>query len=175
MNIEETIQQVENIYERITGQKVPTGEIRNPITPDVDPMMLIEARYNELMQNLQDPQVRTRLEPWTPAMCVWETEKSIIVRVDLPQVKKEDVDISLRGNTLLISGIRRNTQDHQGMYPRMNEVRFGPFYRAVILPIQSLNSNLQSALVDGVLEISLPKMDTTSDVDSKNSKGKKVQ
>lgn len=175
MNIEETIQQVENIYERITGQKVPTGEIRNPITPDVDPMMLIEARYNEMLAHLQDPGVRTRLEPWTPAMCVWETEKSIIVRVDLPQVKKEDVDISLRGNTLLVSGIRRNTQEQSGMYPRMNEVRFGPFYRAVILPIQSLDSNLQSSLVDGVLEISLPKNQVTTDTESKTSKSKKVQ
>lgn len=175
MNIEETIQQVENIYERITGQKVPTGEIRNPITPDVDPMKLIEARYNEMLAHLQDPQVRMRLEPWTPAMCVWETEKSIIVRVDLPQVKKEDVDISLRGNTLLVSGIRRNTQDQNGMYPRMNEVRFGPFYRAVILPIQSLDSNLQSSLVDGVLEISLPKNQGTTDTETKSSKSKKVQ
>jgi HSP20 family molecular chaperone IbpA len=126
MNIEETIQQVENLYERITGQQVPQGEIKYPVTSNVDPLLLIETRYQELMQRLQDPQIRQRLEPWTPALSVWETEESIFVRVDLPQVKKEDIDISFRGNVLMIAGTRRNFPTTNAMIPKMNETVFAP-------------------------------------------------
>jgi hypothetical protein len=40
MNIEETIQQVENLYERMTGQQVPQGEIKYPVTSNVDPLLV---------------------------------------------------------------------------------------------------------------------------------------
>lgn len=174
MNIEETIQQVENLYERITGQQVPEGEIKYPMTANVDPLLLIESRLNELMTRINEPQVRQRLEPWTPALSVWESEENITVRVDLPQVKKEDVDISFRGNILMIAGIRRPITTTSAMIPKMNETVFGPFYRAVALPYQSLSTNVQSNLMEGVLEITLDK-GINKDGDNKSTKSKKVQ
>lgn len=174
MKIEETIQQVENLYERLTGQQVPQGEIKYPMTSNIDPLLLIETRFQELMQRIQDPQIQQRLEPWTPALSVWESEESIFVRADLPQVKKEDIDISFRGNVLMIAGIRRNLQTTDAMIPKMNETVFGPFYRAVVLPYPALSSNVQSNLVDGVLEITLAKT-TAKEEGSKAKASKKVQ
>lgn len=175
MNIEQTIEQVEKLYQSVTGQKIPTGEIRHSFNPTIDPIALLESRVQQLTELLQDPQVALHMQPWTPPMSVWESSEKILVRLDLPQVSKEDIDITIHGNTLFVSGIRRNLLQESGFIPRMSEKNFGPFMRALVLPMESVNNDIDSKLQDGVLEISLPMKGAVKSSVKKSNAGKSVQ
>ena len=115
------------------------------------------------------------MQPWTPPMSVWESSEKILVRLDLPQVSKEDIDITIHGNTLFVSGIRRNLLQESGFIPRMSEKNFGPFMRALVLPMESVNNDIDSKLQDGVLEISLPMKGAVKSSVKKSNAGKSVQ
>ncbi len=158
MNIEETISQLESLYQRATGQKINPNEAGRAMNPNLDPLSVLEYRISELLQVVQDPSVIQKLQPWHPPICVWENEERIIMRLDLPSVSKEDIDISLKGNHLVISGIRKNLAQDAGFMPRLVEAPFGHFLRTVLLPFEAVTSDINSSMRDGVLEITLQKL-----------------
>jgi|GEM_PF-2208000 len=157
MNIEETITQVEKIFENVTGNKLSGTEVRHNMNSQIDPLTLLEMRVAELTQVIQDPYLVQKLQPWTPPISVWENEDKIIVRLDIPAVSKEDIDIALRGNLLVISGNRKNLPQDAGFRPRLVEGTFGHFLRSIVLPFEAMTSDISSSLRDGVLEVTLMK------------------
>lgn len=171
MNIEGTIAAVEKLYTQVTGQVLSAGNLKHNIQPNVDPIALLEARLNELHQMLQNPAVLKQLQPWTPPMAIWESEDKILIRVDLPAVSKEEVDISLRGNVLVITGNRSALPLVAGYIPRHTEMAFGQFYRQIQLPIENLTPEVTSSIKDGVLEVSIAKQ--TGDRGKKSGSGSK--
>ena len=160
MNIDETISQVEKLFEKATGKQINASDMKYTINPNIDPISLLEARVNQLAQVLNDPAVIQKLQPWNPAASVWENDDKIIVRLDVPAVSKEDVDIALRANMLTISGVRKNLPQDAGFIPRMIEVSYGHFLRSIVLPVEILTSDISSSLRDGVLEVTLLKQGT---------------
>jgi HSP20 family protein len=176
MNIEETITAVEKLYHQVTGQQLPSGTLKHTIQPNVDPIALLEARLHELHQLIQEPSVWRSLQPWTPPMSVWESDEKIIVRLDLPAVGKEDVDISLRGNMLIVTGMRQALPQLAGFMPRLTESAFGHFHRAINLPIENFSPEISSTIKDGVLEITVHKQITQErGAGKKNGNGKPIQ
>lgn len=172
MNIEATISAVENLYTQVTGQTLPAGSTKHSIQPNVDPISLLEVRMTELNHVLQHPSVWRQLQPWTPPMAAWESDEKIMLRLDLPAVGKEDLDISLRGNTLVVSGTRTAMPMMPGFMPRLSECCFGQFYRAIQLPIENVTPEISSTIKDGVLEISIVKQPLER---SKKAGGKSMQ
>lgn len=173
MNIEETISQVERLYQQATGQQLPNGQAHHPIHPNMDPIALLEARFTELLTMIQDPRVQKQLQPWTPPLSVWESDEKIFIRVDLPGVGKEEIDISLKNNMVYINGLRRNLPQDAGFMPRMVETQFGHFARTVVLPAEIVNTEISSSVKDGVLEITLQKQGANRP--KKNTNVKSVQ
>ncbi len=173
MNIDATISAVEKIYTQVTGVTLPAGPLKHSIQPNVDPIALLESRIIELNQLLQNPAVWKQLQPWTPPMAIWESHEKILIRLDLPAVSKEDLDISLRGNTLVVSGNRAALPMIAGYMPRLTESAFGQFYRAIQLPIENITPELTSTIKDGVLEISISKQG--QERTKKNASGKSIQ
>lgn len=174
MNIDETISEVEKLYHHVTGQQMPSinnNAAKQTQHTNIDPIILLEMRLNELQQMIQDPVLWKHLQPWTPAMSVWESDEKIILRLDLPAVAKEDVDISLRGSVLCITGTRQSMPQINGFLPRISETHFGRFQRLVQLPIDNATPEISSSIKDGVLEITVHKtqIERTS---KKNSNGK---
>ncbi len=170
MNIEETIGQVERLYQQATGQQLPNGQNHHPIQPNVDPIALLEARISDLLSLIQDPRVQKQLQAWAPPLSVWESEEKIFIRVDLPGVSKEDIDISLKNNMVCINGLRRNIPQDAGFMPRLVETQFGHFARNIILPAEIINTEISSSVKDGILEINLQKQGVTRPKKSSNVK-----
>ena len=173
MNIDATITAVEKLYTQVTGQTLPAGVVKHSIQSNVDPISLLEVRLAELNQVLQHPAVWRQLQPWTPPMAVWESDDKILIRLDLPAVGKEDLDISLRGNTLVVSGTRTAIPLVAGFMPRLTESAFGQFYRAIQLPLENATPELSSTIKDGVLEISIIKQ--TAERGKKATGSKSIQ
>jgi HSP20 family protein len=94
---------------------------------------------------------------WAPSIDMYEKEDSFIVRAEIPGVKKEDVDISIRGEMLTIKGERKaEAQVKEEEYHRC-EVCYGSFSRSLSLPAAVDSDKVEATYEDGMLEIRLPK------------------
>ena len=104
---------------------------------------------------------------WAPALDVAEKEDAFRVMVELPGMKSEDIDISVQGNVLSISGEKKETTEEKDKNYPYTERRFGAFRRDVTLPAGVEAGKIEAQFRDGVLSITLPK--------SEEEKPKKIQ
>ena len=94
---------------------------------------------------------------WEPNVDVTETENEVIVEAELPGMKKEDVQVSLDDDTLVIRGERKREQKKEEGRYHSTERYYGSFYRSLKLPTNVQSENVEANFKDGVLEIVLPK------------------
>jgi HSP20 family protein len=94
---------------------------------------------------------------WTPAVDIYEDENSFLVKVELPEIERKDVKVSLHENTLSISGERRiENEDKREGYHRV-ERSYGQFYRSFTLPPNTNQDAIAAEFKDGVLRLAIPK------------------
>jgi HSP20 family protein len=94
---------------------------------------------------------------WLPAVDAWETDDALVISVDLPGVRKEDVSIEVDDGVLTISGTReRKVEQREDRFYRF-ERRYGAFSRSVTLPQGVDESTIKAQFENGVLEITVPK------------------
>lgn len=102
------------------------------------------------------PRERSEIS-WAPPLDIEETENSIVIRAEIPGMKKDDIKISLTGDTLCISGERRHEAEQKDKTFHRIERAYGRFMRTLILPTDLDGSKVKAGYKDGVLELSLPK------------------
>ncbi len=90
----------------------------------------------------------------------WETAQSVIVRVEVPGMKTEDLDVSIRGDTLHIRGEKRSEGEHSGRLYHVMERAYGRFERKVALPPNVDRKQAEVTYQSGVLTVILPKTET---------------
>ena len=94
---------------------------------------------------------------WNPPVDVYETNESIVIKADLPEVAPNDVDIAVQGNTLTVRGGRkRESEIHEKDYHRV-ERSYGTFARSFTLPATIDADKIEANFSQGVLKINLPK------------------
>jgi HSP20 family protein len=94
---------------------------------------------------------------WAPRMDVYEKDNTIVFKAELPGLKKEDVQVELEGEDLVIRGeSKAETEVKAGDYYR-SERSSGSFYRRMQLPAGVSPEQIQASLNDGVLEVAVPK------------------
>lgn len=94
---------------------------------------------------------------WQPAIDVFETEKAIVVRVELAGVRRGDVQVSVDGDVLRIRGVRRSPSESDVELLHRMEIAFGPFERSLSIPIPFEREQVAAHLADGFLRVTLPK------------------
>ena len=94
---------------------------------------------------------------WAPAIDVVEEEDKFSVKVELPGVKEEDVNVSIAGDTLTIEGEKKAESEvkRKGYY--YSETSYGNFSRSITIPSTIDIGRIEANYDKGVLEISLPK------------------
>ena len=89
---------------------------------------------------------------------VIESEKSIVVKLEVPGMEKEDCQITIEGNTLYLSGEKRiERESDEGRYHIM-ERAYGNFQRAIPLPQNVDGDKAEASYKNGVLTVRLPKI-----------------
>lgn len=99
-----------------------------------------------------------------PAIDVAEQEDAIAVKAEVPGCKADDINISLYGNTLTISGEKKQSEQkkEKGYYHR--ESAYGSFRRQLSLPTDIDQDKVEAVCKDGVLSITLPKAEKSKAV-----------
>jgi len=92
-----------------------------------------------------------------PAIDVYEEGDNIIVKAEVPGVKKEDISVSLNGDILTISGKSQEEKEVKKENFYRKEIRSGTFSRSLTLPAQIDKDKVKASYKDGVLQLTLPK------------------
>jgi HSP20 family protein len=99
----------------------------------------------------------TATPTWAPRIDAFDREKELVIRVEVPGVKPEDVDITVEDRTLVISGKRQFEEGAEPGAWHRREILFGEFKRTLVLP-EGLNAEEITAQADnGILTVTLPR------------------
>ncbi|HNA25251.1 MAG TPA: Hsp20/alpha crystallin family protein [Nitrospira sp.] len=94
---------------------------------------------------------------WSPLVDITEDEKEYLIKAELPEVKREDVKLTVQDNVLAISGERRYEKEEKNKKYHRVERAYGNFLRSFTLPEDADGSKVSAEYKDGVLKVHLPK------------------
>ena len=114
------------------------------------------APARELEELLASAPGLTQAAQWSPQIEVLERDNALVVRADLPGVKRDDVEVNVENDVLTIRGHRRHEQrDSDGGY-RRTERSYGSFFRQIPLPDGVEPDQIEASYENGVLEVTIP-------------------
>lgn len=127
-------------------------------TKEIDEMRreidkLFDEFFSPVLQRRMGYIKPTKSEVITPIIEMYDRVTDVVVRVDLPGVNKEDVDISVINDTLTIKGEYKKPEDIKDESYYIKEKPYGNFSRSILLPNDIDSDKVQATMKNGVLEI----------------------
>ena len=120
-----------------------------------DPFADLNRIQREFEKNYFGP--RTRPADFAPPVDVHEDAEALVLRAELPGVKKEDIDVSVDSNVLTLKGERKLEREEEGRRYHRVERSYGTFVRQFQLPSNLDPTSIDAKLTDGVLTLRLQK------------------
>lgn len=97
------------------------------------------------------------LSGWTPPLDIFEDKDNLVVKAELPGMKREEIQVSLHDGSLSISGERKTENKHEDAEVYRSERFAGRFQRTVSLPTPVAADKVKAQYKDGILTVTLPK------------------
>jgi len=94
---------------------------------------------------------------WAPLVDIAEDDKEYLIKVELPEVRKDDVKVTVESGTLTISGERKAEKEEKGRRFHRVERHFGRFERSFTIPDNTEADHVKAEFKDGVLRVHLAK------------------
>ncbi len=94
---------------------------------------------------------------WTPAVDITETDKEYLIKVELPELKREDVKVEVLDGVLTVEGERKREKEEKGKRFHKVERAYGTFIRQFALPSEVDAEKVEAQFKEGVLNVHLPK------------------
>lgn len=150
-----TLEKRGQLAPRVTRELTPLEEMDRLFDRLLEggPMLPFEWRWPEWMG-------LRRMEGWLPRVDVIEREEEILVRAEIPGVKKEGLELSLTDTVLTLKGHTLEKKEETGEFFR-SEIHQGEFLRTVALPCEVVPDQARARFEDGLLEVTLPKAERT--------------
>ena len=112
-------------------------------------------RLNRMFADFQNEAFN---QAWVPAVDIYETDAhEVVIKAELPDVKKEDIGVTVENNVLTLTGERKQEQSTKREQFQRIERRFGSFSRSFTLPTSVDAGQIAASYKDGVLTIRLPR------------------
>jgi len=117
----------------------------------------INRIFDESFSRTADVDDDISMSAWKPSVDIYETDEAIILKAELPGIKKEDVSVEIKDNVLTLRGERVEDKEiKEGSYFR-KERCFGTFSRAFNLQHRVQPDKIKARFKDGILEVEIPK------------------
>ena len=94
---------------------------------------------------------------FVPAVDIYEDDKSVVLKLEVPGIEEKDLDVSVENQTLTVKGERKFEKDEKEENFHRIERRYGSFFRAFTLPSTVNTENVQASYNAGVLKLELKK------------------
>ncbi|HUA66361.1 MAG TPA: Hsp20/alpha crystallin family protein, partial [Alphaproteobacteria bacterium] len=124
----------------------------------------IQRRMSSLLEgnllrrgNLTNGEENITVPEWAPLVDVIEDEKEYLIKVELPEVHKDDVKVTVENGTLTISGERKAEKEQKGRRFHRVERYYGRFERTFGIPDDAETDAVNAEFKDGVLRVRLAK------------------
>lgn len=111
------------------------------------------------LQNELDRLFGSSEQGWAPALDVHEDKEGYTIRVELPGMKREEIEVSIQDDALVISGERKAEEVKEGTDVHRQERYYGKFSRALTFPAAVAGDKVKASYKDGVLTVTLPKVE----------------
>ena len=117
----------------------------------------VKAEFDSLVQNLSPTVYSGGEVSLAPAIDVYETDKEVVIKAEIPGVKKEDLEVSVKDNVLYIKGEKKEEKEENTEAVHRVERIYGKFERMISLPPNVKTQEAKAEYKDGILEIRFPK------------------
>ncbi|HEY5743458.1 MAG TPA: Hsp20/alpha crystallin family protein [Terrimicrobiaceae bacterium] len=97
------------------------------------------------------------ISEWTPLVDIVEDEKEYLIKAELPEVKKEDVKVTVENGVLTITGERKFEKEEKGKKYHRVERGYGSFLRSFTIPEGAAGDKVSAEFKEGVLKVHLAK------------------
>jgi HSP20 family protein len=137
-------------HDGMTGETAPLATLRNEMD------RLFDSFVREPLGMLDWPAFMGG-EKWWPAIDIAESDKEITVRAEIPGIDPKELDVTVTGNQLVISGEKKESSEkkEKGFYH--SEARYGSFRRAIPLPEGIDSEHVDANYANGILTLKLQK------------------
>lgn len=124
-------------------------------------MRQLQAEMNRLFEDFATDVVEAPEAGAYPPVNVWVGETSVAVTAELPGLARDDIEITIREDTLTIKGERKQPANDDRVVWHRRERNFGPFSRTVALPFRVDPDQAEARFMNGLLEVEIqrPKAD----------------
>lgn len=128
-----------------------------------DPFRELEEMSDRLNRMVARPVTKTSgkealtVADWMPTVDISETDGEYVIKAELPEVKKDDVKVTLEDGILTIQGERRREKDEKTTKYHRVERSYGSFARSFSLPDQVDENGVKADYKDGMLNLRIPK------------------
>ncbi len=129
-----------------------------------DPFRELEDVSNRLNRLFGRPLERTEpgqdmlsVADWSPSVDISETPTAYLVKAEIPDVKKEDVKVTVQDGMLTIQGERKMEKEEKGKKFHRIERSYGSFMRSFRVPDDAEEAKVKAEFKDGMLNVTLPK------------------
>lgn len=130
------------------------------------PLNNIESVFDRYARSLGWPlngdQELISKDDWTPRVDISETNKELVIKADIPDVKKEDVKVSIEEGVLTIQGEKKQEREESGKKYHRVERYYGSFSRSFTLPSYVNEEKIEATFKNGVLNLHIPKTEAGS-------------
>ena len=122
-------------------------------------LAVLQDRMNRLFNDAYQPRQSDDLMnrgTWTPAVDIYEVEGALVLKAELPDMRREDIDVSVENNTLTLRGERKLDREIKQENFHRVERAYGSFSRSFALPPTVDASKIAAEYKNGVLSVRLP-------------------
>ena len=117
----------------------------------------INRIFDESFSRTDDLDDDISMSAWKPLVDIYETDEAIILKAELPGIKKEDVSVEVKDNVLTLKGVRTEEKEIKEKNYYRKERAFGTFSRSFNLQHRIQPDKIKARFKDGVLKIEIPK------------------
>ena len=116
----------------------------------------VNRLFNDRLQGQGQDEAMLHRGSWAPAVDIYETDGALVLKAELPDLRREDIDVNVENHTLTLRGERRfDEQVKQEQFHRI-ERAYGAFVRQFTLPSTVDATRIAAEYKNGVLTITLP-------------------
>jgi len=121
-------------------------------------VVALQNRMNTLFGNMNNENENPMTTAsFVPAVDVYEDEKKVVLKLEVPGIEEKDLDVSVENNTLTVKGERKFEKEEKEENFHRIERRYGSFYRAFTLPTTVDTEHIDAKYENGVLKLELKK------------------
>ena len=120
-------------------------------------VVTMQNRLNSLFRDMNEADSQLTTAAFVPAVDIYEDEKKVMLKLEVPGIDEKDLDVSVENNTLTVKGERKFEKEEKEENFHRIERRYGSFFRAFTLPSTVDTEHVAASYNAGVLRLELLK------------------